>query len=81
MKNNFSIEVFKKASLCRNFEEEVIINLNNKNISIPTYVSAGQEFISATLSVICKKKKLNLFYLDNIDVIRFTYPLVVIQLN
>ena len=56
MKNNFSIEVFKKASLCRNFEEEVIINLNNKNISIPTYVSAGQEFISSTLSVICKKK-------------------------
>ena len=49
MKNNFSIEVFRKASLCRSFEEEVIINLNNKNISTPTYVSAGQEFISSTL--------------------------------
>ena len=81
MKNNFRIDVFKKASLCRNFEEEVIINLNNKNISTPTYVSAGQEFISSTLSVICKKKKLNHFYLDNIDVIRFTWHLAESQLN
>ena len=58
MKDNFRLEVFKKASYCRNFEEEVIVNINNKNISVPTYVSAGQEFISSSLSIICKKKKI-----------------------
>jgi len=59
MKNKyFRLDVFKKAALCRNFEEEVIHYLNNKTIKIPTYVSAGQEFISSTLSVLCKEKKL-----------------------
>ena len=59
MKNkSFRIDVFKRAALCRNFEEEVIYNLKKKIIKIPTYVSAGQEFISSTLSVLCKQKKL-----------------------
>jgi TPP-dependent pyruvate/acetoin dehydrogenase alpha subunit len=58
MNKNFRLEIFKKASLCRNFEERVIENVNNKNITTPVYVSAGQEFIAATLSSICKKKKI-----------------------
>jgi len=58
MNKNFRLEIFKKASLCRNFEEEVIVNVNNKNITTPVYVSAGQEFIAATLSSICKKNKI-----------------------
>jgi len=58
MNKNFRLEIFKKASLCRNFEEQVIINVNNKNIKIPVYVSAGQEFIAAAISTICKKKKI-----------------------
>ncbi len=56
--SNFRLDVFKKASLCRNFEEEVIKYLNNKTIKIPVYVSAGQEFISSTISVLSKKKRL-----------------------
>ncbi len=56
--NSFKLKVFKKASLCRNFEEEVIYYIKNKTIKIPTYVSAGQEFISSTLSVICNEKKI-----------------------
>ncbi len=58
MNKNFKLEIFKKASLCRNFEERVIVNVNNKNITTPVYVSAGQEFIAATLASICKKKKI-----------------------
>jgi len=58
MNKNFRLEIFKKASLCRNFEEQVIVNVNNKNIKTPVYVSAGQEFIAAAVSTICKKKKI-----------------------
>ena len=54
----FRYEVFKKAALARNFEEEVINNIKNKNIKIPVYVSAGQEYISSTISTICKIKKI-----------------------
>ncbi len=57
MNKNFRLEIFKKASLCRNFEEEVVKNVNNKKISTPVYVSAGQEFIASTLAAICQKKK------------------------
>ena len=55
---NFMIDVFKKASLSRNFEEEVIKNVKKKNIKIPVYVSAGQEFIASTIATICGKKKI-----------------------
>ena len=58
MNKNFRLEIFNKASLCRNFEEEVILNVNNKNIKTPVYVSAGQEFIASSISSICKKKKI-----------------------
>ena len=58
MNKSLKLEIFKKASLCRNFEEEVIININNKNIKIPTYVSAGQEFISSSIATLCEKKKI-----------------------
>ena len=53
-KNNFRINVFEKAAYCRHFEEQVIKNIKSKNIKIPTYVSAGQEFISATIATICE---------------------------
>lgn len=50
----FRLKVFERASYCRHFEEQVIKNIKSKNINIPTYVSAGQEFIAATLSIICE---------------------------
>ena len=55
---NFRINIFKKASLARNFEEEVIKHVKKKNIKIPVYVSAGQEFIASTISAICEQKKI-----------------------
>ncbi len=56
--NAFRLNVFKKAALARNFEEEVIQNVKKKNINIPVYVSAGQEFISSTIAAICEQKKI-----------------------
>ena len=41
---------FKKASLCRHFENEVYKRVQEKKINFPVYLSAGQEFISASLS-------------------------------
>ena len=55
---NYRYEVFERASLARNFEEEVIINVKNKKIKIPVYVSAGQEFIASSIAAICNKKKI-----------------------
>ena len=55
---NYRYQVFEKASLARNFEEEVIANVKNKKIKIPVYVSAGQEFIASTIATICKLKKI-----------------------
>ena len=44
------LQVFKKASLCRNFDEVVFEKLQDKTITYPTYLSVGQEFISATIA-------------------------------
>ncbi len=54
----FRLKTFEKASYCRHFEEQVIKNLKDKQISIPTYVSAGQEFIAATMATICEDLKI-----------------------
>ena len=56
MIDKFRINVFKKASLCRNFENEVYEKIEQKVIQIPVYLSAGQEYIPATISEICKDK-------------------------
>lgn len=44
------LEIFKKASLCRNFEEKVFELIKKEIFKIPIYLSAGQEFIAATLA-------------------------------
>ena len=44
------IDIFKKASLSRNFEEKVFELIKLNVFKIPIYLSAGQEFISATLA-------------------------------
>ena len=44
--------IFKRASLCRHFEQNVYKCLEKKIIRIPVYLSSGQEFISSTLSEI-----------------------------
>ena len=54
----FRLKTFEKAANCRYFEEEVIQNLKEKKITVPTYVSAGQEFISASMATICEDLKI-----------------------
>ena len=44
------LEIFKKAALIRAFEEKVFILVDEKKIRIPVYLSAGQEYISATFA-------------------------------
>ena len=47
---NFRLEVFKKAALCRNFENELYKKIQEKIIKFPVYLSAGQEFIASTIA-------------------------------
>jgi pyruvate dehydrogenase E1 component alpha subunit len=44
-------KIFQRASVCRAFEEEVYRQVENGGIKIPVYLSAGQEYISSTISV------------------------------
>ena len=48
-------DIFEKASLCREFEKKVFSEVQNKNIPIPVYLSAGQEYIPATFAQILDK--------------------------
>ena len=50
-------EIFRKASLCRAFEQEAFRRVQDKTIKIPVYLSAGQEYTAATLAT----------YLESID--------------
>ena len=54
--NNFKLSVFKKAALCRNFENETFKKIEQKIIQIPVYLSAGQEYIPATIATLLEKK-------------------------
>lgn len=51
MNSEDTLEIYRRADLCRGFEQRVYLALTEKRIQIPTYMSAGQEYISATLSV------------------------------
>jgi len=50
------LKIFKKASFCRHFENQVYKNIQDKNIKFPTYLSAGQEYIPASIYAILEKK-------------------------
>ena len=55
---NFILNVFKKASICRHFENQVYNQVSNGLIKFPVYLSAGQEYIPATIAEIAKQKKI-----------------------
>ena len=55
------IEIFRKASLCRNFENETFKQIQQKNITFPTYLSAGQEYIASSLSHYLEKHNPHIF--------------------
>ena len=54
--NKFRLRVFTRAALCRNFEQYVFNGINNKMFKFPIYLSAGQEYISATIAEVMKEK-------------------------
>jgi pyruvate dehydrogenase E1 component alpha subunit len=55
---NYRLNTFKKASFCRHFENEVYKNVQSKNIKIPVYLSAGQEYIPASIATMLEDKKI-----------------------
>ena len=54
--NKFKLETFKKASLCRHFENQVYKVSQDKHIKFPFYLSAGQEYIPASIYTILEEK-------------------------
>jgi TPP-dependent pyruvate/acetoin dehydrogenase alpha subunit len=54
--SDFRIRVFKRASLCRNFEQYVFDGIKEKMFKLPIYLSAGQEYISATIAEVMSEK-------------------------
>lgn len=51
--------VFERAAICRNFEEYVFNGIRNKLFKFPIYLSAGQEYISASISECMGEKNIN----------------------
>jgi TPP-dependent pyruvate/acetoin dehydrogenase alpha subunit len=58
MQKKIILEVFKKASLCRHFENEVFKRIKSDKIKFPVYLSAGQEYVPASIAQIIKEKKI-----------------------
>jgi len=44
-------QIYERADLCRCFEEETFRQIKLNQVQIPVYLSAGQEYIPATMSV------------------------------
>ena len=53
---SYRLDVFKKASFCRHFENQVYQNAQKKHIKFPMYLSVGQEYIPASIATILEKK-------------------------
>tara|TARA_R100000664_G_scaffold12618_1_gene20233 strand:- start:1062 stop:1892 length:831 start_codon:yes stop_codon:yes gene_type:complete len=56
---NYRTNVFKRASLCRNFELFVFEGIQKKMFKFPIYLSAGQEYISASIAEIMSEMNIN----------------------
>ncbi len=54
--NKIKIEAFKKASLCRHFENQVYKVSQDKHIKFPFYLSVGQEYIPASIYTVLEEK-------------------------
>lgn len=55
---NTRLNIFKKASLCRKYEEVVYKKIQQGLFQFPFYLSAGQEFIPAAMSEAINEKPL-----------------------
>ena len=49
---DYRLKVFKKASLCRHFEEMAFRAIKEKIIKYPVYLSSGQEYVSSSIATI-----------------------------
>lgn len=58
MMSEYRINVFKRAALCRNFEQYVFDGIKKGLFKFPIYLSAGQEYISASISECLKEKNI-----------------------
>ena len=54
--SNYRLKAFKKASFCRHFENQVYQAAQNKHIKFPFYLSAGQEYIPASIYTVLESK-------------------------
>lgn len=54
--NNYLKQVFDKISFCRHFENYVYQKIQDKTISIPVYLSAGQESTPCSIAAFLKNK-------------------------
>ena len=52
-------QVFDKVSFCRHFENYVYKKIQNKTISIPVYLSAGQESTPCSIAAFLKDKNID----------------------
>ena len=57
--SNYKVNVFKRAALCRNFEQYVFDGIKSGLFKFPIYLSAGQEYIAASVSECLKEKKID----------------------
>lgn len=53
---DYRTNVFKRASRSRNFEQYVFYGIQNKMFKFPIYLSAGQEYISASIAEVMAEK-------------------------
>tara|TARA_R110000824_G_scaffold5670_3_gene26054 strand:+ start:15746 stop:16582 length:837 start_codon:yes stop_codon:yes gene_type:complete len=58
MNSDYRINVFKRASLCRNFEQYVFNGIKEGMFKFPIYLSAGQEYISASIAEVMSEIKI-----------------------
>lgn len=55
---NLRLNIINRSSKCRNFDERVFKLIQEKRIKFPVYLSAGQEYVAATIAEICNMKKI-----------------------
>lgn len=57
--NDFRLNTFKRASLCRNFELYVFDGIKDGMFKFPIYLSAGQEYISASIAEVMRESNIS----------------------
>ena len=56
--SDYRLNVFRRASLCRNFEQYVYEGIKAGLFKFPIYLSAGQEYISSSIAEVLDQKNI-----------------------